>query len=160
MRYLHILFVLLGSSTISYSQKDSLVYNRPNSYTEFFLDSMNIPYITLDRRCNPDFYNADYIAIFRKYFNRQLIYCPNQHTPTLELQDESDIFGELTPLFEPDGIISEFHIDTGSDHNPWYKLVEYYDIVVQDDIRIYYFNMNLYKLTPNQDWELVTGESY
>lgn len=138
-----------------YSQTDSLVYYRPNYYTQFLLDSLNVPFIPLDLRNDVSYNNNEYISEFNNYFSGDLVYLPNQNTDYYDFleSDLEDLFGNLKSLLKPDGVIGEKFIE---DRDNLYRLIEYFDIVDNENIRVYYFKTALYKLSANGGWVSVT----
>jgi hypothetical protein len=158
VKYLICLIILVLSKT-SFSQEDSLVYHTINTRSQFILDSLNIPYIPLDVRCNTKYDNQNKIIEFEKYFHNQLIFCPNQYTASYDLPDAEDIFGNLVSLLEPDGVVGESFISTETIFNSLYRIVEYYDVVEVGGKSIYFFKTSLYRMDMGGRWETILNST-
>ena len=155
MKHLHTLIAILFISNICYSQSDSLVYHTINTRSQFILDSLNVPYIPLDVRCDTTYNDQNKIDQFNKYFHNQLVFCPNENTASYNLPDARDIFGNLVLLLEPDGVVGESFISAGTMLNSLYRIIESFDVVEIDGKSVYFFGTSLYRMDMDGRWEFV-----
>jgi hypothetical protein len=154
MKYLIFLIVLV-SPKVSFSQEDSLVYHTINTRSQFILDSLNVPYIPLDVRCDTTYDNHNRIAEFNKYFRNQLVFCPTQNTASYDLLDAKDIFGSLVLLLEPDGVVGESFISTETTFNSLYRIIEFFDVVEIEGKSVYFFKTSLYRMDMDGKWVVI-----
>lgn len=150
------LFLFLVFNT-SFSQNDSLVYYRPCYYSQYLLDSLNIPFIPLDLRADSEYNNYEYINQFNNLFDGDLVYLPDNETPSYDLFDYEELFGEYYRFLLPDGVVGESFIEL--EGHPKYgllRIVESFNINEESEKNVYYFSTTLYGLDYDGNWDMIT----
>ena len=156
MRYTLVL-IFLTTYTHIFSQTDSLVYYRPCYYSQYLLDSLDIPFIPLDLRADPNYNNYRYIDEFNEFFKQDLVYLPDNQTPSFDLFDYVELFGEYYRFLVPDGVVGDSFLKL--EGHPKYgllRIIESFNINKESEKRIYYFSTTLYGLDYNGQWDMIT----
>ncbi len=156
MKYLLTTLSLLLSFNTSFSQNDSLVYYRPCFYSQYLLDSLNVPFIPLDLRSDSEYVNYERIKQFNDFFNGDLVYLPDSETSSYHLLDYEELFGEYYRYLLPDGVVGESFIEL--DNHPKYgllRIIESFNINKESEKSVYYFNTTLYGLDYEGNWDMI-----